>query len=86
MIFVGVTVPTVSVVDDTGLDVTTGDPEPWAAEMRELLAQELPPEPRSRNRVAAALFLIFGLVAVGILLVLVGSALGSNPAGGCGGG
>ena len=76
----------VSVIDDSGLDVASGDPEPWATAMRELLANELPPEPRSRNRAVAAIFLIVGLVAVGILLVLVGSALGSDPAGGCGGG
>jgi hypothetical protein len=86
VIFDGATVPVVSVVDDTGRDVATGDPEPWAAEMRELLGQGLPPEPRSRNRTVAAIFLIVGLVAVGVLLMLAGSALGSDPTGGCGGG
>ena len=49
-------------------------------------AAELPPEPGTRRRAIAAILLIVGLVAVGILLILVGSALGSDPAGGCGGG
>lgn len=49
-------------------------------------AAELPPEPRTRNRAVVAVLLVLGLVAVGILLILVGSALGSDPTGGCGGG
>jgi hypothetical protein len=78
----------VSVVDDSGLSVATGDAEPWAAALRELTADEaaMPPEPGRRNRAIAAILLIVGLIAVGILLILVGSALGSDSVGGCGGG
>ena len=77
-----------SVIDDSGLDVAaSGDPEPWAAQLREMLAGEVPfEEPSTRRRSIAAIFLIFGLIAVGILILLVGSALGSDPTGGCGGG
>lgn len=69
------------------MTVATGDPDPWNAQLRELLASEVPFEQTStRRRAIAAIFLIFGLIAVGILILLVGSALGSGPGGGCGGG
>jgi hypothetical protein len=78
----------VSVIDDSGIDVASDDSEPWAAAMREMLAGEVSfePPPNTLRRAAAAICVILGLIAVGILLLLVGSALGSGAGGGCGGG
>jgi hypothetical protein len=57
-----------------------------AADPRTALSvDELPPEPR-RHRAVGAILLIVGLVVAGILIILVGSALGADPSGGCGGG
>jgi hypothetical protein len=54
--------------------------ELWAAPI-----DDLPPE-RTRHRWIIALVMIVGLVTAGWLIVFVGYALGSAPAGGCGGG
>ena len=76
-----------SVVDDSRPEVAAGDADPWAAAMRELLANELPPEQTDvRRRAIMAIVVILGLVIAGVLIIMVGAALGAAPTGGCGGG